>query len=209
MRGAYGRQLPIFAVAPVGAPAALLDELAVHEGQEPALVNLGLAERRSERLLDDLERGARRGEKAEWRYALTGVGATIAPGSQRNVGYCADLVNAPTRIRPRAIPTGGPLGGFATISLMRYVPAACPRTTNPASIASAPALVTSSAWNAAARALPSVCVLPISRNDVTAVNSQNPYSTIRLSASTSPNIDPAKNVSRATSRPRSTRPAGK
>ena len=35
---------------------------------------------------------------AECRYALTGVGATIAPGSQPWNGYWADLVKAPMAI---------------------------------------------------------------------------------------------------------------
>ena len=63
MRGPDGRQLALLAIAPIGAPATLVDELAVHERQEPALLDLGLQEGRAERTLDDLERGARRGEE--------------------------------------------------------------------------------------------------------------------------------------------------
>ena len=63
---------------------------------------------------------------AEWRYALTGVGATIAPGSHEWNGYCADLVNAPSedehqRRRSPACPSGG----SARSALSWYVPAAC------------------------------------------------------------------------------------
>ena len=47
---------------------------------------------------------------AECRYALTGVGATIAPGSQAWNGICADLVNAPSRISTRATVTASPPG---------------------------------------------------------------------------------------------------
>ncbi len=38
---------------------------------------------------------------AEWRYALTGVGAAMAWGSQKWNGTCADLVNAPSSTSPR------------------------------------------------------------------------------------------------------------
>ena len=37
---------------------------------------------------------------AEWRYALTGVGASIAFGSQKWNGTWADFVNAARRTRP-------------------------------------------------------------------------------------------------------------
>ena len=36
---------------------------------------------------------------AEWRYALTGVGATMADGSQKWNGNCALLVPAPNSSR--------------------------------------------------------------------------------------------------------------
>ena len=47
---------------------------------------------------------------AECRYVLTGVGATIAPGSQEWNGIWADFVNAPSRISTRATVTAVPLG---------------------------------------------------------------------------------------------------
>jgi hypothetical protein len=57
---------------------------------------------------------------AECRYALTGVGAAIAAGSQAWKGNCADFVNAPSRISTRATVTSGPPGaGRAASSLSR------------------------------------------------------------------------------------------
>src|SRR6478752_4362531 len=103
---------------------------------------------------------------AECRYALTGVGAVIAPGSQAWNGYCADLVNAPMRISTSATVTVVPDGGAATIALRRYVPAAWPSRTNPASIARPPVDVTSRACSAAARAFGLVWSLPISRYEL-------------------------------------------
>src|SRR6476620_5915835 len=44
---------------------------------------------------------------AEWRYALTGVGASIAFGSQKWNGTWADLVNAARRIDPAMAPYSG------------------------------------------------------------------------------------------------------
>ena len=53
---------------------------------------------------------------AACRYALTGVGAAIAPGSQKWNGKMADLLNAPIRISTIAMVTDVPAGGSATIS---------------------------------------------------------------------------------------------
>src|SRR5690606_36267710 len=103
---------------------------------------------------------------AECRYALTGVGATIAPGSHEWNGYCADLLAAPTSTRTRPALTAPPVGGSATISLRRNVSAAWPINTNPTNIASPPSPVTSSACSAAARARGFSCELPIRRYDV-------------------------------------------
>ena len=47
---------------------------------------------------------------AAWRYALTGVGAAIAPGSQKWNGKIADLLSAPTRMSTSAASTTGPVG---------------------------------------------------------------------------------------------------
>ena len=56
---------------------------------------------------------------AACRYALTGVGASIAAGSQKWNGTRADLVIAPTSTStvPATIPV--PLPGFATTSETR------------------------------------------------------------------------------------------
>ena len=88
---------------------------------------------------------------AECRYALTGVGAVIAPGSQKCRGAMADLLAAPMMSRARAQWTWAPDGGAATISLSRYDPASCARMIMPTSIARPPRVVTSSAWVAARR----------------------------------------------------------
>ena len=96
----------------------------------------------------------------------------MAPGSHEWKGTCADFVKAPASTRAAAIPTVGPLGGDARISLNVYVPAAWPSSTNPPSMASPPAPVMSSAWSAAARAGSLVSSKPISRYEVIEVSSQ-------------------------------------
>ena len=88
---------------------------------------------------------------AACRYAETGVGAAIAPGSQKWNGSSADLVAAPTRTHTIATVTAVPAGGFATTSERRNVPAAVPRTTIPPSIDSPPNVVTTIACIAARR----------------------------------------------------------
>ena len=92
---------------------------------------------------------------AECRNALTGVGAAIALGNQKWKGNCADFVNAPSKIKTM-IPcrcgeaiTTSPL---AMISEICHEPASIPSNTNPASKASPPVPVTSSAWSAFLRA---------------------------------------------------------
>lgn len=67
---AYGGELPLLAVASVGAPAALFHESAVREREQAPLLDLGLAEGGGEHTLDDLERGPRRCE--EHLVAATG-----------------------------------------------------------------------------------------------------------------------------------------
>jgi hypothetical protein len=47
---------------------------------------------------------------AACRYALTGVGAAMAPGSQKWKGTSADLVTAPIRMRTTAAPTAPAAG---------------------------------------------------------------------------------------------------
>ena len=53
---------------------------------------------------------------AACRYALTGVGAAMAPGSQKWNGTMADLVSAPISSRTTAMSTYTPVGGAETIS---------------------------------------------------------------------------------------------
>ena len=50
---------------------------------------------------------------AACRYALTGVGAAMAPGSQKWKGKIADLLSAPTSRRTSAASTTGPVGATA------------------------------------------------------------------------------------------------
>ncbi len=95
---------------------------------------------------------------AACRYALTGVGAAIAPGSQKWKGTSADLVIAPTRTSTTAAATAsaaGPAtspGACSRMAEIRYVPAAAPRMISPTSMARPPAVVTISACSAERRA---------------------------------------------------------
>ena len=50
---------------------------------------------------------------AECRNALTGVGATIAPGSQAENGNWADFVKAPSSTSTSPTSTAVPVGGWA------------------------------------------------------------------------------------------------
>lgn len=57
--------------------------------------------------------------EAACRYALTGVGAAIAPGSQKWKGICADFVRAPTRTsRTAVVVRVSAAGGSASRSLI-------------------------------------------------------------------------------------------
>ena len=100
---------------------------------------------------------------AACRYALTGVGAAIAPGSQKWNGINADLVSAPTSSSATATATAGPAGGAATISLIRKVPAAAPTISIPTSMASPPNVVTSNACSPAWRLAALAGSCPMSR----------------------------------------------
>ena len=142
---------------------------------------------------------------AEWRYALTGVGATIAPGSHAWNGYWADFVIAPTSTRRRptvtAVSRGRRIGEQLT-HRERAGRLADQHEARPAS-PGRPCPVTSSACRAAARARGSAWRFPISRYEVTEVSSQKVKSPMRLSDHTSPSIEPANSVRRPTSRPTS------
>ena len=70
-------------------------------------------------------------------------------------------------------------------------------STNPPSIARPPPPVTNRAWRAADRAPAFSSFVPISRNEVIEVSSQNMKSRNRLSLHTRPNIDPANSSSTA------------
>ena len=63
VRRAHRRQLALFAIAPIRRPATLVHERTVDERHQPAFLDLGLAERRSERTLHDLERRTGGGEQ--------------------------------------------------------------------------------------------------------------------------------------------------
>ena len=85
---------------------------------------------------------------AECRYALTGVGACIAFGSQKWKGNCADLVNAASRTSPTIGPyiAWPPMAvPFASNVDRLTLPPACQSITAAASSARPPAPVTSNA----------------------------------------------------------------
>ena len=82
------------------------------------------------------------------------------------------------------------------------MPAAWPRRTKPASIASAPAPVTSRPCSAARRAAAFSCEYPMRRNDVRVVSSQKTNSAMRLSAVTTPSIASMKPARNSVNRPR-------
>ncbi len=131
---------------------------------------------------------------AECRNAVTGVGATIAPGSQKLKGNWADLLNAPTSTRATPICAVVDVGAAARMPCRFVVPAALTRQTNPPSMARPPAPVTSSARCAEARAPASSSSRPMRRNDITDVSSQNTKSVHTSLATTRPNIAAAKRV---------------
>ena len=90
---------------------------------------------------------------AECRYADTGVGAAIAPGSQKWAGTIADLDSAPARIRMTAGSTYGVAASCSMplISDRVQTPVCWPNRMMPTSMARPPRVVTMSAWPAACR----------------------------------------------------------
>ena len=100
---------------------------------------------------------------AAWRYAETGVGAAIAPGSQKWKGAMADLLSAPTSMRRAASVAVGPTGTSCSTSCSRNVPVVTPKVTMPTSIASPPVVVTTRAVVAADRLAPRVESWPMRR----------------------------------------------
>ena len=136
---------------------------------------------------------------AECRYALTGVGAAIAPGSHTWNGACADFVAAAIRMSTAAAVAVEPVIGV--ISLRTAVPAASTYSTNPARSARPPPAVMTSARRAAVRATGSVFLKPTSRNEVIEVSSQNRNRVHTESAQTRPTIAPANVTRVAANRP--------
>ena len=94
---------------------------------------------------------------AECRNADTGVGAAMAPGSQKWNGAMADLVSAPTTSRTTAVA----IAGVCSCSSVRapgsvsaensQCPVVWPMSTMPTSMARPPMVVTSSACPAERR----------------------------------------------------------
>src|SRR5699024_12501490 len=112
---------------------------------------------------------------AACRYALTGVGAAIAPGNQKLNGNNADLLHAPMANNTTATVTGATDGGSARMALMWKLPLSCPRTTMPISIVKPPSVVASQEIIAAAQvaARPGLC--PSSRYDRTLAGYRTRY----------------------------------
>ncbi|MCQ0004501.1 hypothetical protein LUX73_07080 [Actinomadura madurae] len=106
------------------------------------------------------------------------------------------MANAPSSTSTTPARAAPPPGGSATSAEIRYVPAACPSRTKPASITRPNAVVVSSACVAARRSSArSGRTAPIRMNELSVVSSQNTYRTSRLSASTRPVIAPANATS--------------
>ncbi len=80
-----------------------------------------------------------------------GVGAAIAPGSQKWKGTRADLLSAPTSISSAAVVASGPFGGASRIADRLRVPLSTPSVTMPTSMARPPVVVTINAVKAAER----------------------------------------------------------
>ena len=93
---------------------------------------------------------------AAWMSALTGVGPSIASGSQTWKGNCADLPATPMKMsaaeRLRLVEPISPASARAKISCMEKVPAASKRTRTPMRRATSPTRVTMKAFLAASAA---------------------------------------------------------
>ena len=123
---------------------------------------------------------------AAWRYALTGVGATIAPGSHGWNGTWADLVAA--AIITSTAPAVAAVPSTGASSLISVVSAAPVTSSRPASRTRPPPAVTIKARRAATRTSASVLLCATRRNEVTDVSSQNTNSVQTESAQTRPSI---------------------
>ena len=127
--------------------------------------------------------------------------ATIAPGSQKWKGICADLVKA-ARITSVATAASwcavSTSGAAAMTTAISVVPTAVASTTTAASRASPPApVITRARVDGQA---PTVPWPAISRNEHSVVSSQKTSSSTRSPASTSPTIAAANSVSTRNSR---------
>ena len=144
------------------------------------------------------------------RKAETGVGADIAPGSQKWNGTCADLVNAPSRNSARIAPYIGcsrTCGPAASTTSRSWLPTTWPSISIASNRHSPPIAVISSAVRAPSRAAWPWCQNPISRNDTTDVSSQNTTSISRLPDRRMPCIAPVNAISSAKKRGRRSLPA--
>src|SRR5690625_3795170 len=134
---------------------------------------------------------------AECKYALTGVGASMALGNQRWKGAWADFVKAPNKTSTNIAGYRG-LACNTLRSAKRTDKSAEPTvtiiSTAPASNARPPAAVTRSALSAPIRDSSRWDQNPMSKKDVKLVASQNMYSTSKLSAITTPSIAPMNNI---------------
>ena len=132
---------------------------------------------------------------AAWRYALTGVAAAMASGSQKWNGNCADLVNAATA-SATATAAVNPGSVYQTswdrASEIEVVPVRIHMATSAPSSTSPPTTVTVSVRKAEAYA--GRPELAISANDASDVSSQHTYSSTMESVSTSPSIETVNSV---------------
>src|SRR5699024_7002906 len=133
---------------------------------------------------------------AECRYAETGVGAAMAPGSQKWNGILADFDSAPAKIKHRATVTYGVFAqpSYAVMSLKCHTPVWRPKMMMPTNIAKPPAAVTISACVAERREEARSPEYATSRKDSTEVISQKTYINSRESEMTRPYIAVAKPI---------------
>ena len=129
---------------------------------------------------------------AAWISALTGVGPSIASGSQTCSGNCPDLPIAPRNISTAAsviVPAGiSPAVSISKIWSISKLPVALNSTRMPISSPTSPIRVVTKAFLAASRAEGRSHQYPINRYEQSPTSSQETYRMIRLFASTSPSI---------------------
>src|SRR5688572_5896336 len=140
---------------------------------------------------------------AAWIIALTGVGPSIASGSQTCSGNCADLPTVPMKsskpIKPAAEKPKKPLGTFASVCKMssvkisrnESVPVTEYRQTIPNNMNTSPTRVVMNAFTAASRAEFFAYQKPINKYEHRPIISQPTKSVSRLSESTKMNMPKA------------------